>query len=153
MPGDLEWVTTVPWSRGGGGDNADGELPEFDGKHGPGRLLTEEEEEEECIGANGMTKGVHSVHLAKKDFDNHGYTDRCAGCSSILRGKGLQTHSVMCRKRMEAVLKGDVRLENAKARLQERSKRMEEGMEGAQGRSTRRTLEEIEGRAMGHEGG
>lgn len=31
--GDLEWVTTVPWNRGVGDDNTDGELPEFDVKH------------------------------------------------------------------------------------------------------------------------
>ena len=40
--GNLEWVTGVPWNRGNGDRNADGDLPEFDVKGGPGRQLTEE---------------------------------------------------------------------------------------------------------------
>ena len=44
--GNLEWVMGVPWNRGNGDRDADGDLPEFDVKKGPGRRLTEEEKQE-----------------------------------------------------------------------------------------------------------
>ena len=40
---NLQWVRTVPWNKGNGDKEADGDMPEFDVKAGPGRNLTEEE--------------------------------------------------------------------------------------------------------------
>ena len=48
-PNNLEWITVVPWNRGGGDKEADGDLPEFDVKIGPGRQLTEEEEKQDIM--------------------------------------------------------------------------------------------------------
>ena len=44
--GNLEWVQAVPWNTGNDDGEADGEVPEFDFKHGPGTRLTEGEMEE-----------------------------------------------------------------------------------------------------------
>ena len=38
---NLQWVATVPWNKGNGDKEADGDMPEFDVKAGPGRNLTE----------------------------------------------------------------------------------------------------------------
>jgi hypothetical protein len=34
---NLEWVSTVPWNKGANDKDADGDLPEFDVKKGPGQ--------------------------------------------------------------------------------------------------------------------
>jgi hypothetical protein len=39
----LAWVEIVAWNRGRGDQEADGDLPEFDVRSGPGRARTEEE--------------------------------------------------------------------------------------------------------------
>lgn len=80
---NLEWVSVVPWSKGNNDHQADGDLPEIDAKQGPGRALTEDEVKK--IKTNDGLNDVHPVHLGKKDFERHVYTDRCQGCSSILR--------------------------------------------------------------------
>ena len=117
----MAWVEAVPWNRGRGDKEADGDLPDFDVKHGPGRRLTTEEMQE--IATNENPKIIHKAHLRKADFEKYGFTDRCPGCSAILRGLHVQPHSQACRSRMETHLETDVRVKNAKARLQERARR------------------------------
>ena len=166
---NLQWVTMVPWNKGPSDKEADGDMPEFDVKQGPGRTLTEEEKHE--ISTNEAPKIVHRAHLRRTDFDKHGYTDRCPGCSAILRGLHVQPHSQACRERMEALLDADIRIKNAKVRLQERVKRKaeedeettkkkkpDEGQENAkrkvneeEGDSKKRKLDEIEDQAMREE--
>ena len=97
---NLEWVQAVPWNMGTGDAEADGEAPEFDFKHGPETRLTKGE---------------------KADFEKFGFTDRCGGCSAILRGLRVQPHGEHCRRRMEKLLEDDVRIKNAKVRLGEKS--------------------------------
>ena len=128
----------VPWNRGNGDKEADGELPEFDVKKGPGRQLTEEEKQ-----------GV--AHLRKADFDKHGYTDRCPRCSVILRGLHVQPHSAGCRNRMETALSSDIRVKNAKARMQERSAKMKSSLNEVPDTAKRRKLEDIEDQVMKEE--
>ena len=45
------------------------------------------------------------VDIEKKDFEEHGYTSRCPGCSAMLKGKTRQRHNEACRNRMEEMLK------------------------------------------------
>ena len=126
-------------------------MPEFDVKAGPGRNLTEEEKMD--IMSREAPRIVHRAHLRKTDFEKHGFTDRCPGCSAILRGRNTQPHSQQCRGRMEKLLEKDIRIMNAKARLQERQRRHRErdGDEAA-GRETKRLRsEEIENQAMNEE--
>ena len=156
-PNDLEWITMVPWNKGAADKEADGDLPEFDVKQGPGRTLTEEEKRE--ISTNEAPKILHRAHLRRTDFDKHGYTDRCPGCSAILRGLHLQPHSQACRERMEKVLDTDIRIKNAKVRLQKRVERKAEEEEektvkksdGDEGDLKKRRLDEIEDKAMREE--
>ena len=81
----LSWVKAVPWNLGKTDDSADGDIPEFDDKHGPGVKMSPEE-----VGkfeAMKTERCPRSYYLTKADFEKHDYTDRCGGCcSSILRG-------------------------------------------------------------------
>ena len=66
VPPNVAWVGVVPWNRGEGDRDADGDVPEFDVKSGPGRKLTEE------IAMNEVPKIVHRAHLRKLDLERHG---------------------------------------------------------------------------------
>ena len=148
-PANLEWVTMVPWNRGKNDNEADGDLPQFDVKSGPGRKMDEQEVED--IRTSDTPKIVHRAHLRRGDFDKFGYTDRCPGCSAILRGLRVQPHSEECRKRMEELLDKDIRVKNAKVRLQERANKVKgESSEGGN-ETKRRRLQEIEDQAMQEE--
>ena len=46
------------------------------------------------------------VYISREDVEVHGYTVKCPGCVSILRGTARQQHSGECRKRMEKELAG-----------------------------------------------
>ena len=140
---NLAWIEAVPWNRGPGDKEADGDMVEFDVKSGPGRKMTEAEKCE--IEVNEAPRIVHRAHLRRTDFDKHGYTDRCPGCSAILRGLNLQPHSQGCRERMEGLLEKDVRVKNAKVRLQDKA-RQEKREDIAPAK--RRRLAEIEDKAM-----
>ena len=48
---NLEWVQKVPWNTGADDAEADGEVPEFDFKQGPGTRLTEGEKEDDYQGS------------------------------------------------------------------------------------------------------
>ena len=136
---NLAWVQSVPWNAGRSDTEADGDLPELDVKHGPGRRLTPGEVGEV------MTKEsqdiVHRAHLRRADFDRFGFTDRCAGCSAMMRGLKLQPHAEHCRHRLEKLLEDDSRIKNAKARLSDEGRRII----GAAWRSCWRTIQECKG--------
>jgi hypothetical protein len=142
---NLAWVGVVPWNRSRDDKEADGELPDFNVKKGPGRQLTDEEKKD--IATSTTPRITHRAHLRRDDFEKHGFTDRCPGCSALLRGLHVQPHSAGCRARMEEVLAKDVRVKNAKARLQERGARVM----NEQGEAKRRRLAEIEDEAMKEE--
>ena len=123
---NLGKISGVPWNRGRGDPDADGEVPDFDARHGPGRALTTEEKDEMRTQSKDVPRGIHRAHLRKVDFDKFGYTDRCGGCSAILRGLHIQPHTPQCRARIEKLLEGDMRIVNAKVRMRERAKRVRE---------------------------
>jgi hypothetical protein len=116
--GNLEWVKHVPWNLGREDKEADGDAAEFDFKNGPGAAMTREEVEEvRHQGPSG--RQPHTAHIFKTDFEKHGYTDRCPGCSAMLRKMNPQPHSGACRRRMAKVMEGDMRFELAKKRKDE----------------------------------
>ena len=149
--GNLSWVEAVPWNKGQGDKEADGDLLDFDVKSGPGRKLTEQEKTE--ISMNEGPKIVHRAHLRRADFDKHGYTDRCPGCSALLRGLHVQPHSQVCRDRLETLLDKDIRVKNAKARLQERGTKLKanDPTTTSDNDVKRRRLDDLEDQAMREE--
>ena len=121
--------------------DADGDLPEFDV-----RKLTEEEKQD--IATSVVAKIIHRAHLRKADFDKHGCTDRCPGCSAILRGLHVQPHTPECRQRLEELLTSDARVRNARIRMQERTAKFNANYEEPKSAAKRRKLKDIENQAM-----
>ena len=136
---NLEWVRGVPWNRGKEDDDADGDVPEFDVTHGPGRRLTLGEMEEMAT--------QETPSLTKKDFDKFGFTDRCPGCSAIIRGLRVQPHAEHCRRRLEKHLETDLKVKNAKVRSSERNRKVREE-QGQDMDHKRRRLDDIEDAVM-----
>ena len=89
-------------------------------------------------------KVPRNFYLTRADLNKHGFTDRCPGCSSVLRGISLQPHSEGCRKRFEELLKGDAKIQHAKERLQEHKMRIDN-----QGGAKRPMLDELEEKILG----
>jgi hypothetical protein len=123
-------------------NEADGDLPEFDVKKGPGRQLTKEEKTD--IQINVAPNITHRAHLRRDDFDKHGYTDRCPICSALLRGLHAQPHTAECRARLENALGNDVRIKNAKIKMQERNKKIKQDGAVGENMSKKRKLDDIE---------
>ena len=138
---NLECVRAVPWNRGEEDEEADGDIPEVDVKQGPGRTLTPGEREE--IATQETANIVHVAHLTKQDFEKFAFTDRCPGCSAIIRGLRVQHHAETCRRRMEKHLEDDLRVKNETLRLSERSRRLREE-QGPEVDHKKRKLDHIE---------
>ena len=88
-PKTLELVGAVPWKT----DNGDGE-----------DLKTEvtimDKDYKEKISEEASGEVVpRRMYIRKSDVEEHGYTVRCPGCVSILRGTARQEHSDACRRR------------------------------------------------------
>ena len=146
----MEWVVMVPWNLGKEDKEADGDVPEFDVKAGPGRVLSKEDIED--IKTSEAPRILHRAHLRRQDFDRRGCADRCGGCAAMLRGLRPQPHASDCRDRMEGILSRDTRAKNAKARLQERGTKVKTknfaDNDGDEDRGKRRRLGELEEQAM-----
>ena len=142
---NLEWVRAVPWNRGKEDEEADGDIPKFDVKQGPGRTLTPGDREE--IATQEAANIVHRAHLTKQDFEKFGFTDRCPGCSAIIHGLRVQRAKETCRRRMEKHLEDDLRVKSAKLRLSERSRKLRKE-QGPEVDHKRRNLDDIEDAVM-----
>ena len=80
---NLEWVRAVPWNRGKEDEEADGDIPEFDVKQGPGRTLTPGEREE--IATQETANIVQRAHLTlhrsvSSVFGDHPWSSSSTPC-------------------------------------------------------------------------
>ena len=116
--GYLEWVKFTPWNLGASDPLAEGEQSRFDVKAGPGARMSEDERAQVLL----REPVTHRTHRFKKDFEQFGYTNRCPGCSSLLRDIHPQPHSEACRLRMDLIMRNHARDASAK-HLQESRKR------------------------------
>ena len=57
------------------------------------------------------------MFIRKQDVEEHGYTIRCPGCVSILRGTARQEPTAECRRRMEKELGMTERANRAKKKV------------------------------------
>ena len=58
-----------------------------------------------------------NVYISKEDCELYGYTERCPGCVSMLKGTARQMHTEACRRRMEAELAGTRKALRAKRKV------------------------------------
>ena len=137
----------MPWNLGKEDKEADGDAPEFDTKNGPGVAMSREEVEG-VQHQEVSERGPHAAHIFKKDFEKHGYTDRCPGCSTILRKMKPQPHSAACRLRMAKAMEGDVRFELAKKRREEFDDKGKTEIEDKGNPVKRKAMQELENQIL-----
>ena len=59
------------------------------------------------------------VSMSRENLEEFGFTARCLGCTSLLRGTARQAHTENCRRRVEAELKGTAKADAAMRRIKE----------------------------------
>ena len=66
---------------------------------------------------------VRIMYILKQDVEDYGPTPGCIGCRGVLPGKNLQSHTALCRERMESEIRkteaGQARLDRAEMRMTE----------------------------------
>ena len=105
----LDLVKYHPWTIGNAGESKIAPEPAAV-KMGHDEMEAERDQvEQEVIPRN--------YYIKTKELQEHGFTAKCPGCISILRGKARQAHSAECRKRMEEILKNTERYKRADERI------------------------------------
>ena len=131
---NLDSVIGVPWRLSDTDEKSDGE------KYRADRLEPQSAEPERAPNLETMPR---SVNITKKDLEAFGYTAKCPGCLSVVRGTARQAHSSECRNRIEKALRGTERYKRATARFDEHTARVLE-QEEEQRASKRRKGDEVE---------
>ena len=99
---------------------AEGEKSQFDFNAGPAVRMSEEERERVLL---KETSVPHRTHRFKKDFVEFGYTDRCAGCSALMREMRPQPHTDACRARVDQCKSDRAREKSSQLMLESRKRR------------------------------
>lgn len=68
---------------------------------------------------------VRKMYIRKTDIEEHGQTPGCLGCKSAMLGKAPQSHSTVCRDRIEAIIR---QTDAGKARMGRADDRMTEAV-------------------------
>ena len=108
-PKTIELVRHPPWRTSDDDPNADGEMLKVEKLGETAEPKTDELVREEL-------SAPRRVYIQKGDFEQHGYSARCPGCRSILKGTTRQGHTEACWARMEKALEGTERHERARVR-------------------------------------
>ena len=83
---NLDLVGGVPWKIGEEGEDLSTEVTIMDKDY------------KEKVKEEAREQGVpRRVYIKREDVEKHGYTSRCPGCISILRGTARQEHNEQCR--------------------------------------------------------
>ena len=98
---NLAWVQHVPWNLGKDDRDAEGEVEIH---ASPGERLSPDDIVKIIEKEASPHQLPHRPHRFKADFERHGCTDRCPGCSAMLRNMHTQPHSDACRARMDTCL-------------------------------------------------
>ena len=84
------------------------------------------------------------MFIRKQDVEEHGYTVRCPGCVSILRGTARQEHTRKCRRRLEKELGMTERAKKAKKKVDEYvEKKMEDDEDARRKRSEEKKMKNV----------
>ena len=117
---NLEMVGGVPW-----------QMEEVDGEDLKLEVTVMDKDYRERVREEAAEETVpRRMFIRKQDVEEHGYTTRCPGCVSILRGTARQEHTAECRRRLEKELGMTERAKRAKKKVGEYvEKKMEEDEE------------------------
>ena len=113
----LEMVGGVSW-----------QMEEVDEEHLMLKVTAMDKDYRERVREEAAEEAVpRRMFIRKQDVEEHGYTTRCPGCVSILRGTARQEHTAECRRILEKEWGMTERAKNAKKKVGEHvEKKMEE---------------------------
>jgi hypothetical protein len=130
---NLEMVGGVPWQMG----EKEGEDLKLE------VTIMDKDYKEKMRGEAEGERVPRRMFIKKEDVEEHGYTVRCPGCVSILRGTARQEHSMECRRRLEKELGVTERAKRAKKKVGDYVERkMEEDEEVRKKRSREKLIKE-----------
>ena len=105
-----DMVVGVPWRVKEDDPNADGELPDAVKLSGP-EIAVEREKADKSI--------PDRFTINREDLEKHGFSSGCPGCKAILKGTARQGHSEGCRKRLATEMRGEKKVLESQAKVDE----------------------------------
>ena len=128
-------VVADPWRK-----NEDD--PKMDGERLKSEVIVMDKEYKEQLEAEEHVPVPKRVYVSRENLEEFGFTARCPGCVSLLRGTARQAHTENCRRRIEEELKGTAKAHAA-------TRRMKEYQDRAAEKGTQRTkADQAEGRQL-----
>ena len=107
----FEMVVAVPWRKN--------EDTKMDGEHLRSEVIVMNKEYKENFEAEEHVPVPSECTFHVKMWREFGFTVRCPGCMSLLRGTARQAHTENCRRRIEEELKGTAKAHAATRRIKE----------------------------------
>ena len=128
-PENKDWVRHVPWNKGDGDAEADGDIPETpaeDAQTGKGQVSEAQGSDDppRVVVVNTREIAPREFYIKKRDLDEHGHTRGCPGCRTMIQGGTRQAHTAECRERFRELMKDDEKVR----RTQEKRKDYEDRM-------------------------
>ena len=109
---NLEMVVAVPLRK-----NEDD--PKMDGERLKSEVVVMDKEYRENLEAEEHVPVPKRVYISRENLEEFGFTARCPGCMSLLRGTARLAHTENCRRRIEEELKGTGKAHAATRRMKE----------------------------------
>ena len=100
-------VVAVPWRQNEDDAKMDGERPNGVGMMDKGCKKKLEMEEHVPV--------QKRLHMTREDLEVFGFTARCPGCMSLLKGTARQAHTEKCQRRIEEELRDTLKAEAAQS--------------------------------------
>ena len=91
----------------------------MDGERLKSEVTVMDKEYKEKLEAEEHVPVPKRVYTSRENLDEFGFTARCPGCMSLLRGTARQAHTKKCRRRLEEELKGTAKAHAATRRMKE----------------------------------
>ena len=109
---NLEMVVAVPWRKSE-------DDPRTDGEHLKSEVIVMNEEYKEKFETEEHVPVPKRVYISRENLEEFGFTARCPGCMSLLRGTARQAHAENCRRRIEEELRGTAKAHAATRRMKQ----------------------------------
>ena len=108
----------VPWRKSEDDHKMDGERLKSD-------VVIMDRVHRERVEMEEHVRVPKRVCTSRENLEEFGFTARCPGCTSLLRGTTRQAHTENCRRRVEVELKGAAKADAAMRRMKEYQDRAE----------------------------
>jgi hypothetical protein len=103
-----DWVRHVPWNKGDGDLEADGDFPEGAAEEVPRASEARgSDDPPRTVVVNTREVAPKEFYIKKRDLEAHGHTRGCPGCKTLIQGGPRQNHTAECRERIRSLMKDD----------------------------------------------